>query len=404
MTANLSEVPQPLPTILIVDDTPANIQILAQALMNDYAVRVATNGVAALELMQEQSLFDLVLLDVMMPDIDGFEVCRRMRADARLQTVPVIFITARSDAESEAKGLTLGAADYLTKPINTELAKWRIRNLIEREALRKEVARHRDHLDELVQSRTAALSIAKEAAETANRAKSEFLANMSHELRTPMNGVMGMIELAKRRMADAKGLDHLDKAKLSAERLLGALNNILDLSKIEAERMTLEQVNFRFGQVIENLLSLVGPDLAKKGIQISIDIPTEVTAMMCLGDPLRLGQILINLASNAVKFTEQGSITLRVRLVENTHAGTLLRFEVADTGIGIRPEDQKRLFVAFEQLDGSSTRKYGGSGLGLAISKRLVQMMGGEIGVHSVPGQGSTFWFTVRMGKATAAV
>jgi two-component system sensor histidine kinase/response regulator len=313
----------------------------------------------------------------------------------------VIFVTAKDDVVDEELGLRLGAVDYLTKPVKVGILLQRVGNLLEREQLRKELEAQRDLLEARVIERTTALSIAKEAAEAANRAKSVFLANMSHELRTPMNGILGMTELLRRRVTDPKALDQLGKVTHSAQRLLGIINDILDISKIEAERMTLEKVDFKFGLVLENLMSLLGLKLAEKGLQAFIDVAPEIAAMTCQGDPLRLGQILLNLAGNAVKFTEQGSINLRIRLLEENAAAVLLRIEVQDSGIGITPEDQKRLFTAFEQADGSMTRKYGGTGLGLAISKRLVQMMGGEIGVESLSGQGSTFWFTVRLGKAT---
>jgi signal transduction histidine kinase len=253
-----------------------------------------------------------------------------------------------------------------------------------------------------VQERTAALSIAKEAAEAANRAKSTFLANMSHELRTPMNAIMGMTDLALRRATDPKQIDQLNKSKLGAQRLLGIINDILDISKIEAERMTLERVSFKFGEVLENLMSLIGHRITDKGLKLRIDLMPDLARLTLLGDPLRLGQILLNLAGNAVKFTAHGSITVRARLIEDSASDVLLRCEVVDTGIGITAEDQKRLFTAFEQADGSMTRKYGGTGLGLAISKRLVTMMGGEVGVDSTVGQGSTFWFTARLGKTSS--
>jgi len=257
--------------------------------------------------------------------------------------------------------------------------------------------------------RTAeALIEARNAAEAASRAKSTFLANMSHELRTPMNGVMGMVDMALRRATDPQQIDWLKKSKHSALHLLAVINDILDISKIEADRLTLETIHFQFGEVLENLFSLLGHKAQEKQVKLLIDLEPEVTRMAFLGDPLRLGQILLNLTGNALKFTQRGSITVSVRLLEDIPEdnleGILLRIEVADTGIGIAPEDQKRLFTAFEQADGSMTRKYGGTGLGLAIAKRLVQMMGGEIGVESTLGQGSTFWFTVRLGKSTDAV
>ncbi len=247
------------------------------------------------------------------------------------------------------------------------------------------------------------LTIAKEAAEAANRAKSTFLANMSHELRTPMNAIMGMTSIVLRHTEDPKLRDQLGMIDNASQHLLSVINDILDISKIEAERLTLEESNFMLGEVLDNLTSLIGHKAADKGLQLRSDLPPEIARLALRGDPLRLGQILLNLNANAVKFTEVGTVTLRVRLVEENPADVLLRFEVQDTGIGISPEDQKRLFTAFEQADSSMTRKYGGTGLGLTISKRLAKLMGGDIGAESQLGVGSTFWFTVWLGKAPAA-
>ena len=279
-----------------------------------------------------------------------------------------------------------------------------VEDISERKQAEKDLRAHHDHLEEVVKERTAALTIAKEAAEAANRAKSTFLANMSHELRTPMNGILGMTHMALRYTDDPKLKDRLGKVIQSSHHLLAVINNILDISKIEAEHLTLEATSFYFGEVLENLFRLVSHKAVEKQIKLRVDLAPEVPGMKLLGDPLRLGQILINLTGNAIKFTDHGSIIVRARLLEDTPEGVLLRIEVADTGIGITTEQQQRLFTAFEQADGSMTRKYGGSGLGLAISKRLVEIMGGEIGVSSTPGQGSTFWFTVRLVKSSELV
>ena len=243
------------------------------------------------------------------------------------------------------------------------------------------------------------LAQARDAAEAASRAKSAFLANMSHELRTPMNGVLGMIDLAKRRMADAKGLDQLDKAKHSANRLLGVLNDILDFSKIDAQRMVLDSVPLQISGVVKSLTGTLGDTATEKGLQLSTDIPVDLQHLPLRGDPLRLGQILLNLVGNAIKFTPQGSVVLRACQVGDTPEAVRVRFEVIDTGIGIEAEAMTRLFQSFEQADNSMTRKFGGTGLGLAISKQLVKLMGGDIGVHSTPGQGSTFWFVVPLER-----
>lgn len=227
---------------------------------------------------------------------------------------------------------------------------------------------------------------------------------MSHELRTPMNAIMGMTHLAQRRAEDPKLLEQLGKIDNASHHLLAIINDILDISKIEADRLILEQAEFKLGVILENLISLIGNKVAEKRLQFRIEQDPALAGMSLRGDPLRLGQILLNLSGNALKFTDHGSITVRSKLIAEGPEDILLRLEVEDTGIGITTEDQQRLFTAFEQADGSMTRKYGGTGLGLAISKRLVTLMGGEIGVVSQPGNGSTFWFTARLGKAGDAV
>ena len=255
----------------------------------------------------------------------------------------------------------------------------------------------------VLQAANEALQQAKAAAETASHAKSAFLANMSHELRTPMNGVTGMITLAQRHMVDPQGRDKLDKALDSALRLLDLLNDILDLSKIEAERMVLEDEPFQPAMLLENLTSTLGHKAAEKGLRLSAALSPALARQPLRGDPLRLGQILLNLTGNAIKFTHRGDIEVRMLAAGETAEAVRVRFEVRDSGIGIAPEACERLFTAFEQADNSMTRRYGGTGLGLAICRRLVGLMGGEIGVDSQPGAGSTFWFEVPLMRQPAS-
>ncbi|WP_374327001.1 ATP-binding protein [Azonexus sp.] len=262
---------------------------------------------------------------------------------------------------------------------------------------------YQGHLEAMVDERTSELLTAKEAAEAASRAKTSFLANMSHELRTPMNGILGMIALALKQVAEPRPREQLDKARRSAERLLAILNDILDLSRIEADRLHLEQAPFRLAGVLDNIDILFAHRAAEKGLRLRIDLPPVLAAVSLLGDALRLGQILINLVGNAIKFSERGDVALRVSRRDGGDGLAELRFEVEDSGIGISSADQQRIFAAFEQADGSMTRKYGGSGLGLAICRQLVELMDGDIGVVSTPGQGSVFWFVVRLPEVAAA-
>ena len=266
----------------------------------------------------------------------------------------------------------------------------------------EEVRHHRDSLAQMVEERTAALSIAKEAAEAANRAKTIFLANMSHELRTPMNGIMGMTELALLRATDPKQVDQLGKVKLSSQRLLGIINKLLDIAKLEAEKLTVEEVDFSLDSVLRSMASLFERQARSKGLELTVESAPEYAALSVRGDPVILKQILENLVDNAIKFTSEGSIHVGIKPMEESPSDVLVRFEVNDTGIGISTQDQKRVFDAFEQADGSRTRKYGGTGLGLAICKHLATLMGGKIGVDSQLGAGSTFWFTARFVKSVS--
>jgi PAS domain S-box-containing protein len=240
------------------------------------------------------------------------------------------------------------------------------------------------------------LKLAKEAAEAASRSKSEFLANMSHEIRTPMNAIIGLTHLLRRDSHDPRQIAQLAKIGAAAHHLLGIINDILDLSKIEAGKLQLENTDFEVERVIANVCNLIRDKAEAKEVDLTVDLCGLPPVLH--GDGLRLGQILLNFAGNAVKFTEVGSINLRARVISTDDNGMWVRFEVIDTGIGLTPEQQGRLFQAFEQADASTTRKYGGTGLGLAISRRLTELMQGRIGVDSTVGHGSTFWVELPLG------
>ena len=269
--------------------------------------------------------------------------------------------------------------------------------IVERREARAELLRYQSHLEEQVRERTAEAVEAREHAEAASRAKSTFLANMSHEIRTPMNAIIGLTHLLRRATPTPEQDERLVKIDAAAAHLLSIINDILDISKIEAGKLVLEQTNFSLSAIFDNVRSLI-TDLANaKGLAIEVD--TDAVPVWLRGDPTRLRQAVLNYAANAVKFTTAGTVSLRAMLLEERGDELLVRFEVADTGIGIDQVRAASLFRAFEQADASTTRNFGGTGLGLAITRHIAALMHGDAGVVSEPGQGSTFWFTALLGR-----
>jgi signal transduction histidine kinase len=345
---------------------------------------------------------DVILLDLSLPDSSGLDTVRAVRA--AVSDVPIVVLTGNDEYSLALKALEAGAQDYLVKgQFDQDMLGRALRYALVRSKLEQELLRHQQYLEERVAERTIELSHARDDAEAANRAKSIFLSTMGHEMRTPMNGIMGMTDLALSRATDPKQIDWLKKSQGAAKQLLSVIADILDISQIESERLVLDEKNFLLAETIDGTLHTQDAPAQAKGLSLSWDIDPALPAVLC-GDAVRLRQILLSFTSNAIKFSERGQITVRVSLAEEDRLSVLLRIEVTDQGIGISPEQQARLFQAFTQADGSMTRKYGGTGLGLVISRRIAMLMGGDAGVISKEGQGSTFWLTARLRRAAAGL
>jgi signal transduction histidine kinase len=380
----MTEIIQP-PKILIVDDVAINIDLMKSILQeNNYLIASAKNGRSALAKTMA-NVFDLILLDIVLPDIDGFEVCRQIKANSMNRETPVIFLTAQRDEDSLVRGFRLGAVDYVLKPFSAEELRARVELHISLKRAGEELKKARD------------------IAEQAAKAKALFLANMSHEIRTPLNGIVGMIDILRQTNLDDQQREYLSIIDISSETLLMIINDILDFSKIEAGQISFERITFNIRNEVDDVYQVLGYSARQKSLDFSINIDSEVPESV-IGDPFRLKQVLINLINNAIKFTKKGFVKVSVSLVSETGQKDAIRFEVQDTGIGISPANQQKLFKSFSQADTSTTRNFGGSGLGLAISKRLVQMMDGDMGVESEEGIGSTFWFTVSLDKAASEI
>ena len=380
--------------ILVVDDIPANLKVLREVLEpRGFRIFLSPRGDVALKVARSETP-DLILLDVMMPGMDGLEVCRLLKADPSTAGIPVIFITAKDDAVDVVNGFAVGGVDYISKPFQAEV-------VIARTATHLRNGR----LARALKTKNEELDAARAAAEKAREAQSTFLATMSHEIRTPMNSVLGMTALLAETPLSLEQSDFVETIRTGSRSLLGVINEILDFSKIESGRMSLESHPFNLNATLEEVVDLLAVKAVEKGLDLAYQIESGLPETF-IGDAARMRQVLLNLAGNALKFTAKGEVVINVRResagpAEIGSGNAALRFDVRDSGIGIPTEKLDRLFQPFTQVDSSTTRQYGGTGLGLAISKRLVELMGGRMWLESQSGAGSTFHFAVPLPAAT---
>jgi signal transduction histidine kinase len=396
-----TQIPKKPIKILVVDDEPDVRPLITQRLRHLVRDGVcmldfAQNGVEAIQKIKNDTDIELVLTDINMPEMDGLTLLSKIHVEVN-RLIKSIVITAYSDMERIRIAMNRGAFDFLTKPLDPNDLKTTIEKSI-KEILNEQQAREaKEKYEEERQKREQAEQIAK--------LKQEFLANMSHEIRTPMNAILGMSRLCLQ-LDDLKEhhLRYLKGIHKSAENLLVIINDILDFSKIEAGKLDLEQIPFAIKETLQNVHDTLRFKAEEKGLLLKVQIDDAIPEVL-IGDPVRLNQILLNLAGNAIKFTEKGSVEIKVVLSSPVGETVHLYFEVTDTGIGISQEQMSKLFSSFSQASSDTSRKYGGTGLGLAISKRLVELhSSGNIGVRSEVGVGTTFYFEITYPVGTPAL
>jgi two-component system, sensor histidine kinase and response regulator len=353
---------------MIVDDTPANIEVVSESLGDEYEMIFATSGAEALDLIREDKP-DLILLDIMMPGMDGYQVCSILKGDPATRDIPIIFVTAMTQEEDEVKGLELGAIDYITKPVTPHVVKARVRNHLE-------MKRYRDLLENL--------------STAADRTKKEFLRGVSHELRTPLTPIIGMTDFVLTSEQDDEKRRYLTLVQKAAIKLLGLIEDLIETSRIEGGAAHLEKRTFAIAPFLEGVLAELQPLAASKGLRLSLTLAPELPEAM-VADQGMLHKVISMLVGNAVKFTAVGEVALHAQR-ELSGAGVMIRFSVSDTGIGIDDDDLERIFSDdFTQSDGSITRAFPGLGLGLTLARRIMELMEGKIWAQSRPGVGSIF-------------
>ncbi|HJV34071.1 hybrid sensor histidine kinase/response regulator [Geomonas sp.] len=367
--------------VMIVDDTPANIEVVSESLGDEYEMIFATSGAEALDLIREDKP-DLILLDIMMPGMDGYEVCSILKGDPATRDIPVIFVTAMIQEEDEIRGLELGAIDYITKPITPHVVRARVKNHLE-------MKRYRDLLENL--------------STAADRTKKEFLRGVSHELRTPLTPIIGMTDLVLTSEEDDEKRKYLSLVQKAAMKLLGLIEDLIETSRLEGDEVHLEQRPFQLKPFLDSLAAELGPLAVSKGLKLSLSVDPELPETV-VADQGMLHKVLSVLLGNAVKFTAQGEVALDA-LRGSSGSGLLVHFAVADTGIGIAEEDLERIFNDFTQSDGAITRAYPGLGLGLTLARRIIELMEGRIWAESRQGVGSIFHVEIPLvlGDSAAA-
>ena len=377
--------------VLIVDDIIENIIALEALLQRDDINLITTTSPnEGLRLCWEHDI-SIALIDVQMPEMDGFELVTMLKGNPRTRDILVIFVTAIfKEAKYAVKGLETGALDYLYKPLDANITVAKIDSFIKMIKNQREVKR--------MESQQAKLIAAKDKAELAKRVKENFLSNMSHEIRTPINGIIGLSYLLKKTEPTNEQENMIQLLEVSSKSLLGIVNDILDLSKIEAGKFKIVLAETNIIKLSQSIIKLMEFAVAEKGIDLILSTDPEIPFLI-LADELRINQILMNLLSNAIKFTNKGSVKLEIKILEKKEQKIHLQYSVIDSGIGISPEALGKVFNSFEQAEDNTAQKYGGTGLGLSIVKKLAELKGGKVNVKSTLGKGSEFsysnWYNI---------
>jgi signal transduction histidine kinase len=400
--------------ILMVDDWVENLFALEVILSDEnYLCVRASSGNEALKILRNEQDFAIILMDVQMPEMDGFETVELIRQIENIKHIPIIFLTASMDNSVHIfKGYQAGAVDYMIKPFSPEILKAKVAVFIElhkksQELIvqKEQIRKLNETLEQKVIERTSQLETinnelekAKDIAEIAVKSKQQFLSNMSHEIRTPMNAIIGFTKVVLKTDLTLKQKEYLTAIITSGDALIVLINDILDLAKVDAGKMTFEQTPFKMSTSLSAMLHLFESKIQEKNIEFIKEYDKNIPEVL-VGDPIRLRQIILNLLSNAIKFTTKGKITVRVRLLSEDEAKACIEFTVTDTGIGIAENKISTIFENFQQASSGTSRLFGGTGLGLAIVKQLIESQGGSIGVKSKIDEGSTFSFILSFLK-----